>query len=218
MPSNTKITVLKKDKRNANRGNDQGKELIAKSFKNLGAGRSVLADKNMNLIAGNQSLDGAKAAGIKEVIIVETDGSQLVVVKRTDIDIDSKKGRELALADNITAKTNIEFDEEVVQGLADEFDIDLGEMGFDFDLGNGPEFEEDHDENDETEQMEASASSDSSENIFPLAIALTKAEKLKWEKFKKDLDFSNDTDAFKKLFGFAFHDDIGFTTFLENSK
>jgi hypothetical protein len=41
---------------------------------------------------------------LEDVIVVETTGNQIVAVKRTDIDLDSKKGREMALADNATAK------------------------------------------------------------------------------------------------------------------
>jgi site-specific DNA-methyltransferase (adenine-specific) len=51
---------------------------------------------------------------LEDVIVVETTGNQIVAVKRTDIDLDSKKGREMALADNATAKANIDWDVEAL--------------------------------------------------------------------------------------------------------
>jgi site-specific DNA-methyltransferase (adenine-specific) len=48
-------------------------------------------------------------------MIVESDGTQLIAVKRTDIDLDSPQGREMALADNASAKANIVFDAELIE-------------------------------------------------------------------------------------------------------
>ena len=60
---------------------------------------------------------------------METDGKTLVAVKRTDIDLDSKAGRELALADNATSKANLEWDEEAIAAAAQEFEFDPGDWG-----------------------------------------------------------------------------------------
>jgi hypothetical protein len=73
-----KITDLVQDDRNLNRGNARGKELIETSVGRFGAGRSVLIDKNNRIIAGNKTQEAAIAKGIKDVIVVETDGTQLV--------------------------------------------------------------------------------------------------------------------------------------------
>ena len=62
-----------------------------------------------------------------DVIIVETDGRKLVAVKRTDIDLDSPKGREMALADNATVKADLSWDDEQMQAVASEFGIDVKE-------------------------------------------------------------------------------------------
>ena len=90
------IDDLIQDSRNFNRGNEQGQELMERSFKELGAGRSILLDRNGNIIAGNKSQKAAIAAGIKRVRVVETTGDELVAVKRTDVDIDSAEGRKTA--------------------------------------------------------------------------------------------------------------------------
>ena len=73
--------------------------MIEKSFRELGAGRSILLDKNGNIIAGDKSQHAAIAAGIKKVRVIETTGDALVAVKRTDVDIDSDDGRKMAYLD-----------------------------------------------------------------------------------------------------------------------
>ena len=120
-----KITDLVQDDRNLNRGNARGKELIETSVGRFGAGRSVLIDKNNRIIAGNKTQEAAIAKGIKDVIVVETDGTQLVAVKRNDVDLDSKDGREMALADNATVKVDLEWDTEQMESIAEDFGIDM---------------------------------------------------------------------------------------------
>ena len=73
--------------------------MIEKSFRELGAGRIILLDRNGNIISGNKSQQAAIAAGIKRVRVIETTGDELVAVKRTDVDIDSADGRRMAYLD-----------------------------------------------------------------------------------------------------------------------
>jgi hypothetical protein len=114
-----KISELKPDDKNFNKGTEFGNSLIEKSLRNYGAGRSILLDKNNRIIAGNKTVENAAQIGFENVIIVETTGNDIVAVKRTDIDIDSKAGRELAFADNATSKANLDWDENL---LFDEFE------------------------------------------------------------------------------------------------
>lgn len=105
-----KIDDYRPDDKNANRGSERGKQMIESSFRDNGAGRSLLADKDGVLIAGNQSFEGAKAAGITEVIEVETKGDALVVVRRTDLDLDADpRARRLAIADNRTNEVSLDW-------------------------------------------------------------------------------------------------------------
>lgn len=104
------IDELVQDDKNFNKGTKRGEELMRRSLQKFGAGRSVLIDKNDRLIAGNKTQETAMREGIKDVLVVETDGKTLVAVKRTDIDLDSEEGRELALADNVTASVNIDLE------------------------------------------------------------------------------------------------------------
>ena len=130
-----KIEDLIPDDKNFNKGTEKGQKLIENSFSQFGAGRSILIDKNNRIIAGNKSVENATIIGLEDVIIVETTGDKLVAVKRTDIDLDSKEGREMALADNATSKVNIEWDEEVLKEVAEEFDIVPDDWGLN--IGNG---------------------------------------------------------------------------------
>lgn len=63
---------------------DTGQPLMERSFKELGAGRSILLDRNGNIIAGNKSQQAAIAAGIKMVRVIETTGDEIVAVRRRD--------------------------------------------------------------------------------------------------------------------------------------
>lgn len=123
------ISQLIPDDKNLNRGTDEGRKLIRKSLQEFGAGRSVLVDKDNRIIAGNKTHENADAADIKKVIVVETDGSELVAVKRTDIGIDSKEGRELALADNATAKVDLSWDVDALVDVTEEYGIDAEDWG-----------------------------------------------------------------------------------------
>ena len=60
------IEELAQDAHNFNKGNEQGQQLMERSFKELGAGRSILLDRNGNIIAGNKSQQAAIAASIYE--------------------------------------------------------------------------------------------------------------------------------------------------------
>jgi hypothetical protein len=123
------IEELAQDGHNFNKGNEQGQELMERSFKELGAGRSILLDRNGNIIAGNKSQKAAIAAGIKRVRVIETTGDELVAVKRTDLDIDSDEGRRLALADNATTQVNLVFDHKELEACMLECDFDPNEWG-----------------------------------------------------------------------------------------
>ena len=127
--SKIKLNELKFDDLNANKGNSKGGKLISKSLRELGAGRSILLDKNNNIIAGNKTIENAAKVGYEDVLIVETTGNQIVAVKRTDVDLNSKKGRELALADNSTANANLVWDEQNIEQIVNDWDVETTEWG-----------------------------------------------------------------------------------------
>ena len=120
------------DSHNFNAGTEKGREMIEKSFRELGAGRSILLDKNNRIIAGNKSQQAAIATGITKVRIVDTEGDEIVAVRRRDVDLDSKLGRELAFADNATQQVSLAWDETELQAVqADVEGFDIADFGFD---------------------------------------------------------------------------------------
>lgn len=99
---------IKYDHRNFRKHSDKNKAMIRKSLEELGAGRSVVVDADDELIAGNGVYEQAEALGLG-VKVVETDGSELVVVKRTDLHTEDEKRKRLAFADNATSD-RVEWD------------------------------------------------------------------------------------------------------------
>ena len=121
---------LTPDKENANEGTQRGRGLLEKSLRQLGAGRSILTDKDGNVIAGNKTLESAADIDLP-VRIVETDGNELVVVKRTDLDLYSetdKRARQLAYADNKVAEIDLAWKPEQI--AVDFEPLELKEWGF----------------------------------------------------------------------------------------
>ncbi len=129
-----KLSDLVFDDKNFNRHTEYGMSLIEKSIRNNGAGRSILIDKNNRIIAGNGVTEIAGQIGLEDVQIVESDGSKIIAVKRTDIDLDSKQGREMALADNATAAVDLDWDEEQIQFAEEEFGFVAEEWGVNLDF------------------------------------------------------------------------------------
>lgn len=110
---------IKYDPKNFRIHSDRNKSIIRKSLEECGAGRSVLMDKENYLIAGNGVYEEAQALGIP-VRVVETDGKELVVIKRTDLNLNDDRRKLLALADNHASDTS-EFDMDlVIENFSDD--------------------------------------------------------------------------------------------------
>jgi hypothetical protein len=121
-----KLSELIPDPNNANRGTPRGRGMLEKSLQKLGAGRSILVDKNNVAIAGNKTLETAVESGFEDAIIVESDGTKLVVVRHTDLDMTTDaKAQELAIADNRVGEVSLKWDTEILIELDEE--IDLGD-------------------------------------------------------------------------------------------
>lgn len=144
------ITDLKFDDKNFNTGSEFGNRLMDNSFTKFKAGRGALVDKHNNIIAGNKSIEKFGELGGKKVIIVETTGDEIVVTKRTDIDLNTPQGREMALADNATAKANIVWAEDVI---AEEIGVEVAES-WGVDMKEDIELEAEEDDFDTTPPTE----------------------------------------------------------------
>ena len=118
--SQVSLEKLKSDPKNARKRTSQSKYLIEESLRRYGAARSIVIDEDNRVLAGNGTIDGAKAAGISNVRVIETDGDEIIAVKRKGLSEDEKVG--LALADNRTADLS-EWDAAMLHQLSQETDI-----------------------------------------------------------------------------------------------
>ena len=117
-----KLSALTPDEHNANVGTPRGVYMLDHSLRQYGAGRSILVDKHGRVIAGNKTLERAADIGLEDVIIVQTQGDQLVAVQRTDLDLETdEQARLLAYADNRASEVGLAWDPAVLA-----FDIDAG--------------------------------------------------------------------------------------------
>lgn len=119
----TEVGKLLQDNKNFNKGTQYGDHLMEESISRFGLGRSILIDKHDRIIAGNKTAQKAGELGIEKVLVVETTGDTIVAVKRVDVDLDTRAGRELALADNATGKANLSWDVDVLNEVAQAYDF-----------------------------------------------------------------------------------------------
>lgn len=115
------IADLLPDKRNVNKHSEFGTHLLNKSIQENGVGRSILISSDNEIIAGNGVVEVAGGTGIEKVRVIDTDGSELIAVRRTDIKSGSKQFYAMALADNLTAKNNIVLDADVANAIAEDY-------------------------------------------------------------------------------------------------
>jgi hypothetical protein len=118
------IADLSTDTRNANKGTPRGRAALERSLSQYGAGRSILLDKDNRIIAGNKITQCAGEIGIDKVRIVETDGKEIIAVKRTDLSLDDKNARGLALADNRVGQLDLDWDAEELSRCATDGVVD----------------------------------------------------------------------------------------------
>src|ERR1035437_1551012 len=114
------LADLTPDSRNVNKGSPRGNQMIEDSLRQYGAGRSILLDKHGAIIAGNKTAENAGAIGMDDVIVVQSDGTKLVAVQRTDLDLADPHTRQLAIADNRSSQVSLDWDTETLKGLVED--------------------------------------------------------------------------------------------------
>jgi len=125
----TTLEEFEQDPDNANAGTPEGSAMLDRSFEEAKAGRSLLADADGVLIAGNKSQKAAKKAGITKAVVVETEGDEIVVVQRTDLHSGDPEREALALYDNRTGQLNLRWDPAAIKKKARE-GLDLKKFGW----------------------------------------------------------------------------------------
>jgi DNA modification methylase len=119
-PTIRDLRDLKPDPQNANKGTDRGRASLERSLREYGAGRAVLIDRQGRIIAGNKTVEQAKALGLP-LHVVKTDGTHLIAVQRNDLDLRTdRRAKELAIADNRVGELDLEWDVDMLKQLRAE--------------------------------------------------------------------------------------------------
>ncbi len=141
------ISDLLPDAHNARRHNPRNIGMITKAIREVGAARSGVIDEDGNILAGHGTAEAMAEAGIEKVRVVDAEGDEWVVVRRSGLTPEQKK--KLALYDNRTAEL-AEWDADELKDIADagvdlsglwtdeEWEELAAEEGDDF-LGEGQE-------------------------------------------------------------------------------
>lgn len=125
-----KITDFQPDPANPNAHTERGIGMLEDSLAKVGLGRSIVVDRNGIVLAGNSTQERAVDQGFEDAIEVESDGTKLIVVKRTDLDLLNDKdnrARNLSYYDNRTAELGLAWSPE--QLLSDmQTGVDLSKL------------------------------------------------------------------------------------------
>jgi hypothetical protein len=214
----SKIADLTPDPENVNAGTERGDFQLDWSLTNLGSGRSILADADGLVIAGNKTLEKAAENGMP-IQVVQTDGKTLVVVQRTDLRLsgegdEATKARQMAIADNRISQTNYATDAKVLLHHKDA-GVDIGPFYRDEEIAGFAKTLLQAEKKNLLDSLssdnsntgigtENTAPSNSSpanspanqpEQKFPLAIVLTRRELTLWQEKKKAHGLTTDTQA-----------------------
>ena len=120
---------IKLDKRNTNLHTNAGLQLLDKSIDKVGIIESYTISNDGVVISGNARHEKISAKITKEPIVIETDGTEAIIIKRTDIESNTKKFHEASILANTTAHKNYNPDNELIEEIAVEYDIDIVEVG-----------------------------------------------------------------------------------------
>jgi hypothetical protein len=116
----SKVADFKPATKNANKHSARGLGALAASIQGDGWIGAMTTAADGEMIAGSARLEtSAQVFGVDaEPIIIESDGTRPIIVKRTDIpDAADKRAVRLALADNRVQELDLSWDVEVLAGL-----------------------------------------------------------------------------------------------------
>lgn len=133
--------------KNPNISSDRGRTALSRSMQKFGFTEPGVLDINNNILAGTHRNEAAEILPSSDVIIIESDGTERIFVKRTDLDINSPDptiatlSKELTYWSNLTAQISINIDPTILKSdISDGLDLsalvdkrDLLKMGVSFD-------------------------------------------------------------------------------------
>jgi ParB-like chromosome segregation protein Spo0J len=116
----TSIDQLSPDPRNARRDSLRNIDQITRALREVGAAQSIGIDEDGVILAGNATVEAAKATGLTNVMVINADGETIVAVQRAGLT--AKQKQRLALLDNRSAEL-AERDLAVITLMVDEIDL-----------------------------------------------------------------------------------------------
>lgn len=111
----TDIKEFKPDPANANRHTLRGRAMVEKGMEQRGYARPAFAASDGTVLGGNLStMEVAPGIGLGDgkVFVIESDGTIPIIHKRVDVEAGSAEARLLAIEDNRTGETGLEWNPE----------------------------------------------------------------------------------------------------------
>ena len=82
-----RLSDLTPDPENANEGSDRGRQLLDESLSQFGFLTPGVLDASDTTIIGNKRKEAAEKAGMSDALIIESDGTRPIYIRRTDLDL-----------------------------------------------------------------------------------------------------------------------------------
>lgn len=106
---------------NANRHTQRGLGLLEDSIQQLGWIGAITVAADGETFDGSARVEVGASAGFEDAIVVESDGSKPIIHRRIDIPTaDDPKARELGIRANRVAQVDLDWDADILKGLAEE--------------------------------------------------------------------------------------------------
>ena len=120
---------IKPSQRNSNKHTDEGMQLLEKSIDKVGVIESISVATDGTIISGHARKEVFDKQGKvpKEIKLKENEYPVIL----TDIENNSKQYFEAQILANTTANKNFDLDIEMIEVIADEFEIDIEDVGVD---------------------------------------------------------------------------------------
>jgi hypothetical protein len=157
---------IKNSEKNTNKHTEKGLMLLENSINTVGVIESISVAKDGTIISGHarKSIFEKNGKVAKEIHLKENEYPVIV----TDIEPESKQYYEAQIYANTTAKNNFNLDSDLIDELAEEFDLDIIELGVEVMEDTGDYFDVDDDSG--TKNVDKPSTSDNDYSTFELVM------------------------------------------------
>lgn len=159
---------IKPSARNTNKHTPQGMELLEKSIDKVGVIESISVADDGTIISGHARKEIFDKKGMKPKEI-ELKNDEYAVIK-TDIKANSKEYYEAQILANTSAHKNFNLDTELIEVIAEEFDIDVVEVGVEIYNTDNIDLDKFFEENNEQKEQKNKITLEYTEEDYQLVI------------------------------------------------